>query len=273
MSQLRERTQALGAKLQTLTDGEPANVCLERWEQIIIKWRNLNDLRRDIRRADEQLETLRAISKDLPAPAMPDHLTQTMDETEALLTNALYEQKQNHLRLGQCQGQAESIGQESVLRQQLKQVHTRLEKLRDIQGAVDAALQALSSAKSELQRRFAPRIAKRSEEIFGKLTDGRYEKVILTDDLSIHISAQEETTLRSSMWRSDGTVDQLYLALRLAVAEELTPDAPVVLDDAMVRFDDERLKTALNILAETAENKQVILFTCQTREKKLRGEA
>ena len=89
----------------------------------------------------------------------------------------------------------------------------------------------------------------------------------------MQIGAQQENTLRSSQWRSDGTVDQLYLALRLAVAEELTPDAPLVLDDAMVRFDDVRLKTALNILSESAENKQVILFTCQTREKKLQGEA
>ena len=159
-----------------------------------------------------------------------------------------------------------------MLREQLKQVRSRIEKLENTYAALDIALQALSSAKNELQRRFAPRIARRAEELFGRLTGGRYEKVILTDDLGLQISAQEETTLRSSMWRSDGTVDQLYLALRLAVAEELTPDAPLVLDDAMVRFDDDRLKTALHILEETAENKQVILFTCQNREKKLRGE-
>jgi uncharacterized protein YhaN len=64
-------------------------------------------------------------------------------------------------------------------------------------------------------------------------------------------------------------VDQLYLALRLAVAEELTPDAPLVLDDALVRFDDTRLKAALDILQEMGQNKQVILFTCQGRENRL----
>ena len=73
--------------------------------------------------------------------------------------------------------------------------------------------------------------------------------------------------LPACLWRDR------YPALRLAVAEELTPDAPLVLDDAMVRFDDTRLATALNILDEMAENKQVILFTCQSREKKLQGEA
>jgi len=63
-------------------------------------------------------------------------------------------------------------------------------------------------------------------------------------------------------------VDQLYLSLRLAVAEALTPEAPLVLDDALVRFDDERLKAAVEILKETAKQKQVICFTCQSREAK-----
>ena len=64
-------------------------------------------------------------------------------------------------------------------------------------------------------------------------------------------------------------MDQLYLALRLAVSEELTPDAPLVLDDALVRFDDTRLAAAIEILKEEANNKQVILFTCQSRETAL----
>ena len=62
----------------------------------------------------------------------------------------------------------------------------------------------------------------------------------------------------------------VFLHIRiLAVAEELTPEAPLVLDDALVRFDDKRLAKALQILRESAENKQVILFTCQGREKSL----
>ena len=51
------------------------------------------------------------------------------------------------------------------------------------------------------------------------------------------------------------------------MAEALTPEAPLILDDALVRFDDTRLKAVLKILKEEAEDKQVILFTCQSREK------
>jgi uncharacterized protein YhaN len=68
------------------------------------------------------------------------------------------------------------------------------------------------------------------------------------------------------MWRSEGTIDQLYLSLRLAVAKELTPDAPLVLDDALVRFDDVRHAAAMEVLRQEAESKQIILFTCQSRE-------
>ena len=91
----------------------------------------------------------------------------------------------------------------------------------------------------------------------------------VSEDLSLLTGAGREETLHEVLWRSDGTMDQLYLALRLAVAEELTKDAPLVLDDALVRFDDDRLKAALEILKKEAETKQVLLFSCQRREMEL----
>ena len=51
------------------------------------------------------------------------------------------------------------------------------------------------------------------------------------------------------------------------MADELTPDAPLILDDALVRFDDARMGLALELLQEQAQDKQIILFTCQSREK------
>ena len=161
------------------------------------------------------------------------------------------------------------MGQEAALRTQLKAVNRRIQQLEDTYAALELAQRALSAATTELQRRFAPRISKRAQALFSQLTGGRYAQLTLSEDLSLNIRAEAEDTLRPSLWRSDGTVDQLYLALRLAVAEELTPDAPLILDDALVRFDDSRLATALDILRQAGQTKQVILFTCQGREKKL----
>ena len=134
---------------------------------------------------------------------------------------------------------------------------------------LEYAQTALADAAAELQRRFAPKISARAQALFSRLTEGKYDRFSLSEDLSVNAGAAGENVLRTAQWRSDGTADQLYLALRLAVAGELTPDAPLILDDALVRFDDRRLKTALDILREEAENKQVILFTCQTREANL----
>ena len=94
---------------------------------------------------------------------------------------------------------------------------------------------------------------------------------MLNDNLTLRCGSTGEPTLRDPLWRSEGTTDQLYLALRLAVAQELTPDAPLILDDAFVRFDNTRLQAALELLQEIAEEKQVILFTCQSREQEMLG--
>ena len=128
------------------------------------------------------------------------------------------------------------------------------------------ALETLAQARAELQRRFAPRIATRAQTLMQRMTDGRYHSLSMDDNLAIRAGAGEETVLHDILWRSDGTVDQLYLSLRLAVAEELTPKAPLVLDDALGRFDDERMKAAVEILKEMGQKKQIILFTCQGRE-------
>ena len=155
---------------------------------------------------------------------------------------------------------------------ELQQVKQRIAALEETYGALELAQKTLNAASQELQRRFAPRISQRAQELFRRLTGSRYDRLRLGEDLSVSAGAEGEDTLRTALWRSDGTVDQLYLALRLAVAEELTPEAPLILDDALVRFDDVRLAAAMEILNEEAAQKQVILFTCQGREIMLKKE-
>ena len=271
LEDLQVRREALAMEISTFTGSKDLDSARQQWTDAIAAWGKLSDARRDLQQAQSHAQALRAMANSAQKPKFPDELTQTKEETDSLLANALFEQKQNGLRLGQLQGQAETLGQESSLRQQLKQVRHRISLLEDYYRALEVAQNALYAATSELQRRFAPRITKRTQALFGKLTGGRYDRLILSEDLSLSVGAQQEDTLRESGWRSDGTVDQLYLALRLAVAEELTPDAPLVLDDALVRFDDTRLAAAMEILQETAQNKQVLVFTCQSRETQVLG--
>ena len=158
------------------------------------------------------------------------------------------------------------MGDPDQLKKQLEAVDRKLRKLEDTYAALTVAQDTLTRATQELQRRFAPRISKRACELMGRMTGGRYDRLQLGEDFSLLSGAEQENVLHDALWRSDGTADQLYLALRLAVAEELAGDVPLILDDALVRFDDDRMKAAVEILKEEAQRKQVILFSCQSRE-------
>ena len=239
------------------------------WQEILASWDSLSDARQASTQAQAHFQALQAMAKSAPAPAQPDPLTYSEAETDRLLADGAYEQHQLQHKLGQYLGQMEALGSGDALTKELDAVQRRIRALEQTNAALERALTALSTARQELQQRFAPRITKGSQELFARLTGGRYDRFILGEDLSIQTGAQDEDVLRSQQWRSDGTVDQLYLALRLAVARELIPDAPLILDDALVRFDDTRLATALEILKQEAEEKQVILFTCQGRERNL----
>ena len=70
-----------------------------------------------------------------------------------------------------------------------------------------------------------------------------------------------------ALYLSRGTTDQLYLAVRLAVCKLCLPDLPpIMLDDALTAFDDERTKLALTLLRELSGKQQILLFTCHKRE-------
>lgn len=226
----------------------------------------LEKANKDALQAEEFAKTLEEMTQPVQPPEKADTLSYSYQKTVEILESARFEQRQVQLKKAECDGQRQLQGHEAQLRSALEQEKRRIDRLEAYYEAIEMAQSALSKAGAALQRRFAPKISKRTQELFKGLTGARYNKVIMAEDMQLRIAAEDEDTLRDAQRRSDGTVDQLYLALRLAVAGELTPEAPVVLDDALVRFDDERLASAMQILAQEAEQKQVILFTCQSRE-------
>ncbi len=67
---------------------------------------------------------------------------------------------------------------------------------------------------------------------------------------------------------STGTIDQLYLSLRLSIIKELSEEnIPIFLDESFAYYDDERLKNILKFISDEFKNKQIIIFTCTTRER------
>ena len=262
--ELDDRREALQQKAKALSGRSRSQ-----WQEVLSCWASLEDATRSAQQAQEHYSALQSIVKTVPAPVETDELTCSMPRTLQYLSEAANEQQQLQQRLGQYQGQKAALGSPEAMEKELDALNRRIRALEQTNAALERALEALTDARQELQRRFAPRITKGAQALFAQLTSDRYDRFMLTQELSIEVAAQDEDVLHSQQWRSDGTVDQLYLALRLAVAHELIPNAPLILDDALVRFDDSRLATALEILKQEAESKQVILFTCQARERTL----
>ncbi|MBQ8004325.1 MAG: hypothetical protein IJ299_04445, partial [Oscillospiraceae bacterium] len=125
-------------------------------------------------------------------------------------------------------------------------------------------------ADAELRERFSPEVEKRTSEIFSALTGGSFEVVrIRSRDFDMDVATGAASARRSELFLSQGTLDELYFSLRLALCELLLPEEsapPMVLDDVFVNFDDERTRRALILLKEMAKTRQIILFSCHTRE-------
>ena len=148
------------------------------------------------------------------------------------------------------------------LKQEIRRLENRLRTLH-------FARAALAAADESLRARFSPILCQKTSMYFKRLTGGKYERVQVNRELQITVQAADSAVFRSIAYLSGGTVDQLYLALRLAICDLLLPDAPIVLDDVLVNFDDERAMLALETLQEMSKSRQILLFTCQNREKRL----
>lgn len=260
--------ESLERTVQMATGGEPLADAIDRQKEIIRKHRELQDRQREYTQKQTLLQQLRECEMPVLPPREPDILAIGEAETDNLLASNRYRLQQQEKRLSQTLGRMEALGDETEKMQHLETLDRRISELEAFYAALELAMQTLSDASAELQRRFAPRIAQQAQKFFSRLTDGRYERLTLTEELAVHAVAAGETVMHPAIWRSDGTVDQLYLALRLAVAGALTPNAPLILDDALVRFDDDRHIAAMQLLQDMAKDRQIILFTCQSREEK-----
>lgn len=263
---LEERLGILQNRKYALCGEEEPGVLIDSRQDMLLQWDAYYNTRREASRAKSHYENLNAMVRPVEKPTMPDNLTHSEAETARLLSECALEQQRMQNRLGQYQGRMEVLGDKEELKRRLKAMLQRISKLENTYAALTIAQETLTAAREELQRRFAPIITKRAQKLLSHMTEGRYNRIIMDNDFALQAGTTEEETIHEALWRSDGTIDQLYLALRLAVAEELTPKAPLVLDDVLVRFDDQRMRAAVEVLKEMAKDKQIICFSCQGRE-------
>lgn len=169
--------------------------------------------------------------------------------------------------LNQARGKQQALGDPAILSARLEQVEEELERRRREYQAISIAMETLQQANAQLQQRFSPQLNRAAGALLRRLTGGKYHALSLDKELEASASGERDVLPHSALYLSKGTVDQIYLAVRLAVCDLCLPDAPLVLDEALAAFDDVRAKRALELLQELSKQRQILLFSCHHREK------
>jgi len=269
---LGEVKSALISKLQRLdpaaSDVARAPALVARTEKLLDTL-DISETKRD---AAKKLADTLSLGVDKGEPEVPGDIQEPKYSRAEITASLKYAEKQLMAingSLSMALGELKSLGDPVVLRTRAAELDERLKELNTQYDAIALAIDTLSEANTDIQSRFAPLLSARSGEILAELTGGRYEGVSFDKKLSAEAERAGDSASRNILYLSEGTADQLYLSLRLAVCELVLPDAdpcPIILDDALTNFDDTRMKLALDFLKKTGENRQVILFTCHGRE-------
>lgn len=170
---------------------------------------------------------------------------------------------------GRAEGEVRAFGDPVILGARRNALEARLEELNKQYDALSLAMEVLAEADAEIGARFSPLLGKQAGYYLDRLTEGEYKRVVFDKNLIPSAERAGESVSRDILYLSGGTIDQVYFALRLAICDLTFPAdraCPIILDDALVSFDDTRLGGALTLLKELAERRQIILFTCQNRE-------
>lgn len=238
----------------------------------------LSDLLSQVSRWDDSVQSAGDIRRFVRETAQNrDRLAQELHQAQTRLLQAQMSDADDtvtHLQqqVAQVQGRLDAGRDAQALGDQISRLEEELVRQQAEYDALRLSLDALQAANTTLQNRFSPELGRRAAEIFADMTGSTWSHILL--DREFHLSAESgsDPTRRSVQLLSAGTADQLYLAVRLAICEMILPpeqNPPLILDDALLTFDDARLSTTLDYLTRLGAQRQILLFTCQGREAAL----
>ncbi|WP_243467359.1 ATP-binding protein [Acetivibrio straminisolvens] len=151
----------------------------------------------------------------------------------------------------------------------LTELEGEKERLQGIGFSLKTALDILEEAAIEIKREFAPSLNRELGSIAGLITQDKYSEVRADDSLILKTLEPDTGRIVEAPSLSGGTVEQLYLALRLALAKTIEDSGevlPLIMDEVFAHYDDQRVLSTLKMLFELSKERQIIFFTCKDRE-------
>lgn len=156
-----------------------------------------------------------------------------------------------------------------VLEEKREADKEKLAELREKESIINIAIENLMDAYEEMKTTITPKFTKNLSESIQKISSNKYNKVTINDENGMIIENNRGEYVEA-IKLSTGTIDQLYLALRLSMIDELSKEnLPIILDESFAYSDNNRLKNMLQYLTSDLNNQQTIIFTCTDREQKM----
>lgn len=168
-------------------------------------------------------------------------------------------------QMAEHSGRLAAMGDPLVLGSEISRMEAEYAEISAEYDAIALAIDTMRKADEDIQSRFSPALGKLAAEYMQFVTDGKYDGVMLDRDFSTTVHEAGGNVPRNAEYLSAGTLDLMYLAVRLAVCSLALPESancPLIIDDALVNFDADRRRQAMALLEKIAQERQVILFAC-----------
>ena len=143
----------------------------------------------------------------------------------------------------------------------------KIVNLRKLEKSMNLAKEFLARAYEKMKNTVTPKFTENLSKNINEITDGKYTNVMVQDDKGLVVELENGNYVEANRL-SVGTIDQLYLSLRLSMTEDLSKEKmPIILDEAFAYYDTQRLENILKYLVNTYPDRQIMIFTCTEREK------
>ena len=200
-----------------------------------------------------------------------------LEKSLALLEESYQKEKNLWLETSYKEKQKEQweelLRQYGILQNKADLIRPSLEENEKLQEKREALLEAkerIRQIAGEIRKSFAFHLNEDCGKALSEITGGRYDSLWIDEQLHIYVNAKEGFFPLEQA--STGTIDQLYLALRLSMALLLQREnrdlLPLLFDDSFAMYDEKRLAASIGYLKK-AYPAQILLFTCHHREEKI----
>ena len=157
----------------------------------------------------------------------------------------------------------------SKIEEDLNILNEQYNDLQKMNNSIELTKKLLEKAYEKMKNNISPIFAKKLSQNISEITNGKYNNLFLNDEKGLIVELDNGNYVPAERL-SIGTIDQLYLSLRLGMLDEISKEKiPIILDEAFAYFDKNRLKNILNFLHNKYNDRQIIIFTCTLREKEI----